>query len=148
MGKQGGRGYALAAGYVGPAQAADPASLSPEMRVHQALAAIVSACIEQMIRNEPVIRRADNAEAVHKSRLRSALSLFREAWGGRRLAFEADLRWLQELLGAAREWDVFHETEIDPLAADQAPREAIQSMDMVADAARTNAYQALRRAFG
>ena len=48
-------------------------------------------------------------------RLRAVLSVFRRAIDGRRLAFEDDLRWLQDKLGAVRDWDVFRAGVVQPI---------------------------------
>jgi triphosphatase len=38
--------------------------------------------------------------------------------GGGRLGFEDDLRWLQDKLGAVRDWDVFRESALEPVESE------------------------------
>jgi triphosphatase len=68
-----------------------------------------------------MVRRAGRVEDVHQMRvsvrkLRAALSTFRRAVADRKFGFEGDLRWLQDRLGAVRDWDVFGESAVEPVA--------------------------------
>lgn len=118
---KGQRGYALAAGFVPEPRSWKAPRLCKKMAVRDALGAIVDSCVNQIAANEASVRHQDNAEGVHKMRVgvrrvRSALSTFRRALpGAGRLMFEDDLRWLQNVLGHAREWDVLRESGLDPL---------------------------------
>lgn len=86
--------------------------LSSNITVRDAYTAIAQDCVSQVIAFEQGTRDR-NPEALHKMRvgvrrLRSVINLFKHA-----IVFERvnglidDLRWLQEALGKARDWDVF-----------------------------------------
>jgi triphosphatase len=150
---KGQRGYALAAGFVPEPQRWTPPRLTRKMPVAEALGAVVDSCMGQIAAHEPRLRQADDAEAVHKMRvgvrrLRSALSTFRRTLpGDGRLPFESDLRWLQDTLGAARDWDVFAETGLAPLAREGGNGD-LRRVRAAATAARAKAYEALRKVLG
>jgi triphosphatase len=100
-----------------------PARLKPKMATGEAFAAIAGACLQQIAFYAPLVHRDGGVEDVHRMRvairrLRAALSIFRRAMGGRRLPFEGDLRWLQDKLGAVRDWDVFCAGAVKPVAGE------------------------------
>ena len=61
---------------------------------------------------------------------------------GRKLGFERDLRWLQDKLGAVRDWDVLRKDALGP-AHDLADRHDLESVDAACADARDDAYEAL-----
>jgi triphosphatase len=116
---KGQRGYALATG-VAPTPP-PRAKLAAAMTTRTAFATIVSGCVAQIAFYAPMVRRAGRVEDVHQMRvsvrkLRAALSTFRRAVADRKFGFEGDLRWLQDRLGAVRDWDVFGESAVEPVA--------------------------------
>ena len=89
----------------------EPIVLGPAMTVTEAFAATAHACITHLARAADVARRSDDAEGIHQvrvaiRRLRAAFSVFGPALPPRRPAVVAQLRSLQQKLGAARELDV------------------------------------------
>jgi triphosphatase len=145
---KGQRGYALSAGFVPKPRSWEPPELAKKMTVREALAAIVDSCIGQISANEASVR-CEDVEGVHKMRvgvrrLRSALSTFRRALpGDGRLAFERDLRWLQDTLGQAREWDVFRASGLSPVAEEAEASGDLDSVKQATEAARAAAYKKL-----
>jgi CHAD domain-containing protein len=131
-----------------------PPRLKKRMTTAEALAAVVATCMEQVAVSEAQLRRADDVEAVHRMRvgirrLRAALSAFRRALPPPgRLRFEEDLRWLQDLLGGARDWDVFRTQQLAPLARADRADGALRTVDRAAGRARDDAYGQLRGALG
>ena len=90
------------------------------MATAEAFAAVAAACLEQIAFHAPRVHRDGGVEDVHRMRvavrrLRAVLSVFRRAIDGRRLPFEDDLRWLQDKLGAVRDWDVFRAGAVQPI---------------------------------
>ncbi|MDB5805725.1 MAG: hypothetical protein JWN73_3047, partial [Betaproteobacteria bacterium] len=91
---------------------AAPAQLDAAMPPAQAFSAVLAAALFQLSANAPGALTSDNPEFIHQMRvalrrLRSALHLFRAylpydfvAEGG------AELQWLAQLLGQARDYDV------------------------------------------
>jgi len=125
------------------------ARLRKGMTTGGACSLVIGACMEEIAAHQACVRDKDDAECVHRMRvgvrrLRAALSTFRRALPQARLPFEGGLRWLQDLLGSARDWDVFRETEIDPLAHDGAAD--LRPVAHATAAARKAAYQRLRAA--
>src|SRR5262245_61395380 len=106
------RGYALASGAPAAPQKARPVSLDGPLSAGAALRRIAFACIAQMQANEEGLLVGRNPEYLHQfrvglRRLRSCLGLAGLALGKPAIAgMAAELRWLQNTLGPARDWDV------------------------------------------
>jgi inorganic triphosphatase YgiF len=121
------RGYALCSPPAPPAPVkAAPLLLSPGLTVGEALRAAIWNCIDHLQANQAGFVRAGGAydpEYVHQMRvavrrLRSVLGVFSAiAPGIRDAPLLAELRWLAERLGAARDWDVFLAETLAPVAA-------------------------------
>lgn len=104
------RGYALCLPPKVNIVRAQPLALRSSQTVEHGMRAIFSACLAQIHGNEAGVADSSDAESVHQMRiglrrLRSALRLFQgvcalpEDW-------LEDLRWLGNVLGAARDWEV------------------------------------------
>ena len=85
----------------------------PKLPSSSAFQQIVAACLQQASINEEILRqRPESVEAIHGMRiairrLRAALSLFAEMIEGDDLgALKQELKWMSDLLGAARDLDV------------------------------------------
>ena len=106
------RGYALARGTPAVPQKARPVVLEGPLSAGAALRRIAFACIAQMQANEEGLLTARDPEYLHQfrvglRRLRSCLGLAGLALGKPAVAgVAAELRWLQNALGPARDWDV------------------------------------------
>ncbi|HLI12476.1 MAG TPA: CHAD domain-containing protein [Alphaproteobacteria bacterium] len=107
------RGYHLALGVSPAPEKAKPVHLTPEMTVHEAFVVTARSCIEHIVANVDSAHDGKDPEGIHQlrvgiRRLRAALSIFKAAVpAGGRNALGGELRWLQQELGPAREWDVF-----------------------------------------
>jgi inorganic triphosphatase YgiF len=119
------RGYALVAGKAaGPIPAAD-AALERDCSTADAFHVIALACLDHALGNERAVGAGD-AEGVHQMRvglrrLRAALSLFKPLIGSAETeSIKAELTWLTEQLGPARDLDVLVTEGVDPLR-DAAP---------------------------
>ena len=101
---------------------AKPPPLAGDMTAAQALGQIASAALSHLAVNHDCLIRRDTAESIHQMRvalrrLRSAVSMFREMLAGPDTeALRDDLRWLQQILGAARDWDVLLADTVAPLS--------------------------------
>jgi len=107
------RGYALHRPTISaPCKAQEPI-LKAKYTVEEAFIAIIRSCQQQILGNLEAAHDGANEEGVHQMRvglrrLRSALALFKpviatashETW-------KAELRWINSILGPARDWDVF-----------------------------------------
>ena len=122
------RGYALARARAGAAEGAQhSARRTPLGRCrappHR------SACIAQMQANEEGLLKGKDPEYLHQlrvglRRLRAASRARRSRRGKQALAAVAEeLRWLQNTLGPARDWDVFMSETFPPLARTSMPEQ-------------------------
>lgn len=99
---------------------ASPLRFATTVSCEQAFIIILKACLQHAEANLPAVL-VGQMEGVHQMRvafrrLRSALKLFRSLIpreASRDLV--AELRWLNEVLGPARDWDVFLYDELKPL---------------------------------
>jgi triphosphatase len=116
------RGYALASGAPAAPQKARPVPLDGPLSAGAALRRIAFACIAQMQANEDGLLIGRDPEYLHQfrvglRRLRSCLGLAGLALGKPAVAeVAAELRWLQNALGPARDWDVFTTETLATLA--------------------------------
>lgn len=119
---KGERGYRLAAGAASGKATTPP--LAPEMTVGQAFAAIARSCLIQIIDAADAFRADPAPDFVHQTRiglrrLRSALKIFKQAVADDRYAWVgAEVEWLGDELGGARNLDVFFEETFRPVAPD------------------------------
>ena len=125
-----------------------PAKLNSKMTTSEAFAAIVGACASQIAFHAPLVRHQGEVEDVHQMRvavrkLRAALSTFRKMMAGQRLYFEDDLRWLQDKLGAVRDWDVFRKNAVQPIEGEDSD---VALVDEASAKSRAEAYRELCQA--
>ncbi len=117
------RGYALLEGSAPAPRKASPTGLLPIMTAREAFNVAARNCIAQMRANEGAARQGHDPEGIHQlrvglRRLRALVSAYRDA-----LSPEAhellsrELRWLQQELNPARDWDVFIAGTLAPIAA-------------------------------
>ena len=145
------RGYAAVAGEAAPAQPvrAAPIALDSAITVEAALQVIGRVCLAHLLCNEAAAL-ADDPEGVHQMRvasrrIRSALSAFKKTLPA------ADRRWasnelerLDEILGPARNLDVFASDLLAPRRAALPGEPALDRLATAVDAARQAAYARVR----
>lgn len=110
------RGYRLAEGTWGGSVKGSKPRLAKGLTCLEAFQTLAFACLHDFMLNEAALLTDDEAEAVHQARvavrrLRAAITLFRPMLADS--AFERlreDLKWHADLLGEARDLDVFRET--------------------------------------
>ncbi len=111
------RGFRLLDGAAGAAHPPAPGD-----GVAAAAEGIARACLRDLLANLDEVGERDDVEAVHRGRvalrrLRAMLALFEPALEGPGLApVRAELKWMSDLLGAARDRDVLQLTVFDPAA--------------------------------
>jgi triphosphatase len=115
------RGYAFVSGRArkGMPARAQPLELDPKLSAAEAFERIGHHCLDQIMRNEAAALSGD-PDGIHQMRvgirrLRAAISAFRKMLpeDQRRWASE-ELRWLADILGDARNLDVFKSAVINP----------------------------------
>jgi len=120
------RGYALATDDKAHAVKATPVSLRRKATLGEALGEILLNCLQQMQANERGVQAGD-VESLHQMRvglrrLRAALAMVEDVVQLPE-PMTADIEWLADELGNARNWDVFLAAVLPglPLADDQKP---------------------------
>jgi inorganic triphosphatase YgiF len=115
------RGYKLYSETVPKPRKAEKPTLSPDMTVAQAFETQARACLWQMRANEAAVLDGRDPEGVHQMRvairrLRALVSAFKDVFNAEACEFlRGELRWMQQQLGPARDWDVFLEETYAPL---------------------------------
>lgn len=98
-----------------------PPPLVPGMSAAEAFSRIAVSAHAHLLANHECLLRHGAAESIHQMRvalrrLRSAMTMFREMLTDPvSEALREELRWLQQILGAARDWDVLLADTVAPL---------------------------------
>ncbi|UPG72606.1 CHAD domain-containing protein [Roseomonas gilardii subsp. gilardii] len=139
------RGWLLSTGARRVARKADDVRLSPEMTTAEAMRDILASTLRHLMGNEPVAR-AGVMEGVHQMRValrrtRAALRLFEPLLEPHATArFEAELKRLGQVLGHARDWDVFCEETLAEAVKDEAGTDWITLLRPLAEECRAEAH--------
>lgn len=143
-------GRALARGQTPRARRRGPPDLAAAATVEEALAGAIGHLLEVMLHCAPACRLGLGPEGVHQMRvalrrLRSVLKVFRPVAGCPAIAeFDAGLKALADLLGPARDWDVFLGGLGAAVAEALEGDKRIAALLKAAEAKRQAAYAALR----
>lgn len=146
------RGYGLVTGSRPVPVKSRPIKLKRKATVAEAIPAIIRDCMAHMLANQPAVLDGSNPEGVHQMRvglrrLRAILGLVRPL-----LSEDVDeylrgeLRWLQQQLGPARDWDVFIAETLERIAAHRGAANGLGHTLRLADEARSEAYARARAA--
>jgi inorganic triphosphatase YgiF len=146
------RGYRLHDGEGPPAHKAADLLLDGSLEMGTAFCRLVDLVLEHLLVNQPAALRGDEVEGVHQMRvavrrLRSLLVLFKpllERQAARR--FEDELRRLGDVLGLARDWDVFLDETLPMASCDGLPLDAIEALQDAAKERRHAAHQDAKKA--
>ncbi len=145
------RGYALAAGAKPGPKFSQAVQLHAAMTGQTAISVIGQACLAQMVGNIEGAQQGKDPEYVHQLRvgirqLRGALSAFRKEIAAEdRQAISAEMRWLLQEVGPAREWDVLLEETFAPLMKRFHGREGLKRLKTLAEEHRAAEYERLRQ---
>lgn len=130
---------------------AAPIELAPDMSVSATLATAAEDGLMQLLANEAAARRGANIEGVHQMRvglrrLKVVLSLAGKlALAPDRDGLKTELDWIGDVLGKARDLDVFITETLDQLGARHGDDAELFSLRQRALKARRAAYASLRR---
>ena len=141
------RGYALADLRRPEAEKAAPLALATDMTLREGLAAMIENCLQLYHGNSLVLRHGDDPEGIHQMRV--ALRRLRALVGACRDVLlpglfdylTSELRWLQQQLGPARDWDVFIAETLDPMLRRLPGDGDLPALRTVAMARRETAYR-------
>ena len=146
------RGFALATGVASAPRMAQTPALLPDMPANEALALVAAEGLRQMGANEGVAHLGEDIEGVHQMRvglrrLKVALALaatVRSDFASGELRME--LSWIGDVLGRARDLDVFIDETLKPLRAKLGQTRELDHLIDRATALRAKAYDCLRGA--
>jgi inorganic triphosphatase YgiF len=144
------RGVELVTGAHPSPQRAARLHIPPDATLEQAMEGALRGSLDQILVNEEPARRGVDPEGVHQMRvgvrrLRSGLALFREVLPADQIGpLQAELRWLSDELGRARDLDVFCEEGLGPLRRRFPTDPALKRLDEEAAQMRTDAHAGLR----
>jgi CHAD domain-containing protein len=102
--------------------------------------------------NEAAVFHGADPEGVHQMRvatrrLRALVSAFQELLDESVLSeLKSELRWLQQVLGPARDWDVFTEETLTPVMRRLPGEEGLEDLQDHCKRARAQAYEAAHQA--
>ncbi|MEQ9491055.1 MAG: CHAD domain-containing protein [Alphaproteobacteria bacterium] len=145
-----GRGYALFDNEKRTAKKVKSPELTADDTVVSAFQTFMHGGIKQLLENRQVIIDGEDAEGVHQGRIavrrmRAAVSVFKPILEEGSLAkAQAELRWMQQELGPARDWDVFLETTVNPLLARLPDSAALRALAKAAQAQQEAGYERAR----
>jgi triphosphatase len=114
------RGYELLEGGTHDVERAAELDVQPNMTSGEAFRTIARSCLRQIIVNQPAMCRG-HAEALHQMRiglrrLRAAISIFDNVVADKdQEKIKAELKWITQELGPARDLDVFAADVLKPL---------------------------------
>ena len=146
------RGFARLLGEEAAPVRAEPIALPRNASLDATLRAVLGECLRHLTANQPAAERGRDAEGVHQMRvgarrLRSALRLFDARLPPRAAhALSSELRWLAGELGRARDLDVFLGETLGPILAGRPEDAGLATWRDAAEAARAEAYAAVRTA--
>lgn len=115
------RGFALMSGEQPTAAKAALVGLHGTMSARDAFAAAARNCLAQMQANEAAARLGQDPEGIHQLRVglrrfRALVTAYRDTLSGEaHELLSRELRWLQQELNPARDWDVFITTTLMPI---------------------------------
>ncbi|NMM46126.1 CHAD domain-containing protein [Rhodospirillaceae bacterium KN72] len=141
------RGYGLFEGVTPKPRKAKPPVLNPDADAWTSFARIVEEGSAQLFGNEAAVLDGTDIEGVHQARvavrrLRAALSAFSGVVPDDiRKPAGKELRWVQNALGPARDWDVFITETLEPLVTKKGAPSAFEKFLHRAERARHLAYR-------
>lgn len=115
------RGFLLAADAVEAPVGAERIVLADDATADVAFRHVIAHCLRHMLGNWPAVTVGRDPEGIHQMRvalrrLRSALSLFGGPFRAALSKLEDEIRWIADVMGAARDLDVFQEDVFRPAA--------------------------------
>jgi len=146
------RGYALATGKPPAWEKAAAVVLGAEMTPLEAFCRIAQSCMDHWLANEPAVRDGRDPEGVHQMRvalrrLRSALVAFETTIPAEdRDWMTAEVKWLLQQTGPARDWDVFVGELLQPIVAVNTGDAKMAGLVEAGEVMRATSYKNLRQA--
>lgn len=123
-----------------------PFDLKPDMTVEESLQRIGRGCLTMLLRNEAVAL-ADVPEGVHQirvavRRLRSVVAAVKRMLPPEQFAWVSrDLKWAADVLGPARNWDVFSGSLLAPVRSALRTQQDLEGLSRVSEQKRQAAHE-------
>ncbi|HWA45031.1 MAG TPA: CHAD domain-containing protein [Hypericibacter adhaerens] len=147
------RGYRLFLGAEQEARRGSPIAIERGATAQSAFGDIARACLAQFGANEAVVERGEDPEGVHQARvalrrMRALVAAYRHYMANDVHGWlSQELRWLQQELSPARDWDVFVGYTLPPILRRLPEDLALQHLQGEAEAVRRAAYDTVRALF-
>ncbi len=144
------RGYHLYTGARPAPQKAKKPRMAPEMSAAAAFELLARVCLRQMRANEQPVLDGTDPEGVHQMRvairrLRALVTAFKPLFAAEPYeTLRGELKWLQNRLGPARDWDVFLLETLAPLRRRLPSEDSLDALETAARALREEAYATAR----
>jgi triphosphatase len=126
---------------------AGPIALRRRMTSVRAFQVIGASCLKHLMTNESIVRDAPEADAVHQMRvalrrLRAAITLFKTIVADeRRDQIKAELKGMANLLGEARDLDVYIATVLEPARIQHENDAGLETLLAETEGRRKRAYE-------
>jgi inorganic triphosphatase YgiF len=146
------RGYHLLESSHPAARKPEPIELAADMGTHEAFRRLADGVLDHLLANQPAALRGEEQEGIHQMRvgirrLRSLLVMFeRFLEPHARERFDEELKRLGQVLGLARDWDVFVDETLPRTIRDRRDLEAIAPLRAVALERQHAGHQAAKKA--
>lgn len=139
------RGYALAGGAASAPVRAAALVLPKKANASDAFGRIVGHCLQHLLGNWTAVVAARDPEGIHQMRvairrMRSAIALFGGPFRAAFQPLEDDIRRLAQVLGAARDLDVFEDEVFRPAAAAHGEDPRLEVLTTLVRARRREAW--------
>jgi len=141
------RGFETVTGEQPTRVKAPPVVLKRKMTSAQAFQRVGASCLQHLMANETIVRHAPEADAVHQMRvalrrLRAAITLFKAVVEDeQRDPIRAELKWMANVLGEARDLDVYITKVLEPAQDEHSNDEGYQNLLAEYRKRRDEAYQ-------
>lgn len=141
------RGYALAEDRLDLPVSASRVALTKDSTADGAFSKILAQCLGHLLGNWVCVTRTREPEGIHQMRvalrrMRSAIALFRDPFRASLRSIEGEIRWLAEILGHARDLDVFQDEVFRPAADAHGEDERLLELATVVRTRRRIAWHA------
>lgn len=129
---------------------ANPILLKRRMTSAQAFQIIGASCLQHLMANEAIVRAGPEADAVHQMRvalrrLRAAVTLFKTVVEDeQRDQIKDELKWMANLLGVARDLDVYIGKVLEPAQAQHEGDESYRRLIADYQERRNQAYRTVQ----
>jgi inorganic triphosphatase YgiF len=144
------RGFEILDGEEPTRVKAEPIVLARRMTCSEAFQIIARSCLRHLVANESILRQRENPEAVHQMRvalrrLRAAVTLFKDVVADeRREPIRAELKWMANALGQARDIDVFIADTLEPARERHGSTPEFKALVKEYEAKRAKTYKDVR----